>query len=295
MADVRVLSEIASEAAIHPDARIGRWCVIGPEASIGPRTRLLSHVTVLGHTTIGADNVIEPGSVIGGEPQDKKYSGGPTRLIIGERNRIGRNVTVNLGTELGGWVTYIGNDNVLGDCSHVAHDCFVTDKVHLECKVLLAGHIVIHPGALVESMTGVHHYVRVGRYSRVGTRTPVRRDVPPYVRYYSLDYYWDPPQVRGIHDEGIEAAGLTATEAALLRSALEELFGDPAALGPKLDTVSAAYPSEEVAALCRFCRESLDGTYGRYREQFRNSVPPEVEQYLPPDVLESIRKEIACL
>jgi UDP-N-acetylglucosamine acyltransferase len=295
MADVRVLSDIAPEATIHPDAEVGQWCVIGPNVTIGPHTRLLSHVTVLGHTTIGADNLIESGSVIGGEPQDKKYGGGPTRLVIGDRNRIGRNVTVNIGTELGGWVTYVGNDNILGDSCHVAHDCFVTDNVHLHCKVLLAGHIVIHPGAVVESMTGVQHFVRLGRYSRVGMRTPVRRDVPPYVHYYSLDYYWDPPQIRGIHEDGIEAAALSATEAAQLRSALAELFDDPAALASKLDAVEATHRSEEVSALCRFCRESLEGTYGRYRERFRNTAPPEIEQYLPQAILDSLKKEVACL
>jgi UDP-N-acetylglucosamine acyltransferase len=295
MADLRVLSEIAPEAVIHPDATVGRWCVIGPHVTIGPRTRLLSHVTALGHTTIGADNVIEPGSVIGGEPQDKKYAGGPTWLVIGDRNRIGRNVTINAGTELGGWITYVGNDNSIGDASHVAHDCYVTHNVRLGRKVLLAGHIVIHPGAVIESMTGVHHFVRIGRYSRLGTRTPVRRDVPPYVHYYSLDYYWDPPMVRGIHAEGIAAAALTEVETAELRAALDQLFCDPSALASKLTAVEAGGPTGEVAALCRFCREGLDGTYGRYRERFRNETPPETEEYLPPAVLKRIRKEIQCL
>jgi len=295
MADIRVLSEIAPEAAIHPEAKIGRWCVIGPHVTIGPRTRLLSHVTALGRTTIGADNVIEPGSVIGGEPQDKKYRGGPTWLFIGDRNRIGRNVTINTGTELGGWVTYVGNDNVLGDAAHVAHDCYVTDHVRLHRKVLLAGHIVIDRGAVIESMTGIHHFVSIGRHSRIGTRTPVRRDVPPYVHYYSLDYYWDPPMVRGVHHEGIAAAGLETDEADRLRSALDELFGDPSALASKLDAVEAAHACEQVSDLCGFCRKSLDGVYGRYREQFRNETPPEADRRLPADVLATIRKEIACL
>ena len=297
MVPIDVVSEIAPGAQVDDSADVGRWCVIGPEARIGPGTRLQSHVTLLGRTTIGRDNVIAPGSVIGGEPQDKKYRGGAAWLIIGDRNHIGRNVTINVGTELGGRVTYIGDDNVIDDAAHVAHDCYITHHVHLHRKVLLAGHIVIEPGAIVESMTGIHHFVRLGRYCRIGTRTPVRRDVPPYVHYYSHDYYWDPPMVRGIHDEGIAAAGLPPRQAARLREALQTLFGHSTAMAPKLDAMEAAGELDpEVAHLCRFCREGLDGTYGRYRERFRNQVPPEAERYLPPALVTLIRKENdACL
>ncbi|NLF32964.1 MAG: acyl-ACP--UDP-N-acetylglucosamine O-acyltransferase [Planctomycetes bacterium] len=297
MAHIDVVSEIAPGAQVDDSACVGRWCVIGPEVRIGPGTRLTSHVTVLGRTTIGRDNAIAPGSVIGGEPQDKKYRGGAAWLVIGDRNRIGRNVTINVGTELGGRVTYIGDDNVIDDAAHVAHDCYITHHVQLHRKVLLAGHIVIEPGAVVESMTGIHHFVRIGRYCRIGTRTPVRRDVPPYVHYYSHDYYWDPPMVRGLHDEGIAAAALPARQAQRLRTALEELFGDPAAMAIKIHALEADAPLDpEVAHLCQFCREGLDGTYGRYRERFRNQVPPEAEQYLSSELVAAIRKENApCL
>ncbi len=295
MTSIDVVCEIAPGAQVDPAARVGRWCVIGPNVRIGPGTRLDGHVTVLGRTTVGRDNVIGPGSVIGGEPQDKKYRGGAAWLVIGDGNRIGLNVTINVGTELGGRVTYIGDDNVIDDAAHVAHDCYVTDRTHLHRKVLLAGHIVIEPGAIVESMTGIHHFVRVGRHCRIGTRTPVRRDVPPYVHYYSHDYYWDPPMVRGIHHEGLAAADLAPASAARLREALERLFADRGALAPKLDALEAAGGLDpEVVHLCRFCREGLSGRYGRYRERFRNQSPPEAERYLPPALVALIRKEDAC-
>ncbi|NQU74976.1 MAG: hypothetical protein HQ546_01520 [Planctomycetes bacterium] len=293
MADVKVLCEISPEAQIHPQCRIGRWCVIGPGVRIGEGTKLSSRVTVMGQTIIGTDNVIDTGSVLGGEPQDLKYRGGNTYLLIGDRNRIGHNVTINVGTECGGWVTYLGSDIVLGDACHVAHDCYIADGARLGPKVLLAGHIVVQRGAVIESMTGVHHFARIGRYARVGPRTPVRRDIPPFVNYYSNNYYCDTPMIRGLHEAGIAAAGLGDQDEAELRKALSALFENESAMKTKLEQLQRRGPlSPDVEDLCRFCRESLLGRFGRYREQFRDQIPPEAEQYLPADLLRTIRGQI---
>ncbi len=290
MADVKVVCEIAPGAQVHPDARVGRWCVIGPHARIGAGTVLASRVAVLGHTTLGRENTVGSGTVLGGDPQDLKYRGGPTVLWIGDRNRLGRNVTAHLGTEAGGWVTYIGHDNVLEDTSHVAHDCYVADRTRLGRGVLLAGHIVVQSGAAIGEMVGVHHFSRVGRFSRVGPRTPVRRDVPPFVDFYSEDYYWDPPMVRGLHEAGIAAARLPTTIEAQLRAALVWLFEDESAMTPKLDVLEAQNTDNpELAYLLQFCRQSLSGVYGRYREHFRGQIPPEAEEYLPRELLALVK------
>lgn len=293
MTDVTVVNEIAPGARVHPDARIGQWCVVGPHAAIGAGTNLVSRVTVVGHTTLGRDNVVEPGSVIGGSPQDLKFRGKITRLIVGDRNRIGRNVTLNVGTELGGFVTYVGDDNILEDACHVAHDCYVGNRVRLGRKVLFAGHIVVQDGAWIEDMTGIHHFSRVGRFARVGSRTPVTRDVPPYTWYYSEDYYWDPPQVRGLNEEGIAAADLGPERSAVLRDALGYLFSEGLPMTTKLDELQRRGPLDsEVEFVCQFCRQSLTGLSGRYREQFRNQVPPEAYELLPADVLAWIEQEM---
>jgi len=289
MTDVRVGSEIAPEADIHPTASIGRWCVIGPGVSIGAGTRLADRVTVTGPTTLGRDNTVGNGSVLGSEPQDLKYAGGETYLLIGDRNRIGRKVTVNLGTEVGGWVTYIGSDNRLDDACHVAHDCYVFDRTHLGRQVLLAGHIVVQTGAVIDDMTGVHHFARIGRYARVGPRTPVRCDVVPYVDYFSEDYYESPARVRGLHEAGIAAADLSAEVEAKLREVFAWLFEDESAMAVKLDQLDGRGAlAAEVACIGRFCRESLAGRYGRYREQFRGQIPPEAREVLPPALLATI-------
>ncbi|MFP4353793.1 MAG: hypothetical protein ACLFUJ_01625 [Phycisphaerae bacterium] len=285
MSDLQVTREIAETAQVDPTAEIGRFCYVGPKVTIGPRTVLRRRVTIVNRTVVGADNVIEEGCVLGALPQDLKYKGTATLLIIGDRNRFMRNVTAHIGTELGGCFTRVADDVTLMDGSHVAHDCYVDNHAVLGRKVLLAGHTHIQQGAVLGDLAGAHHFTTVGRYAKVGPRTPVRRDVPPYTHFYSQEYESTPPAVRGIHDEGIAAAGLTALEQRELRRALGELFEDEAALATKIEQLVNLGIEGEVAKLCGFCQRSLQGVYGRYRELFRNEVPPEaldlMSQYKP--------------
>ncbi len=286
MTDLHVTREIAETAQVHPTAEIGLYCYVGPAAVIGAGTVLRRRVTVIGHTIIGDDNVIEEGCVLGAQPQDLKYKGTTTHLILGDRNRLMRNVTAHIGTELGGRFTRIANDVLLMDGSHVAHDCYVDDHAVLGRKVLLAGHTHIQQGAVLDDLAGAHHFTTVGRYARVGARTPVRRDVPPYTVFYSDEFESTPPAVRGIHEAGLKAAGLTDLEERELRRALAELFEDEAALATKIEQLVNLGIEGEVAKLCGFCQRSLQGVYGRYRELFRNEIPPEaldlMKQYQPP-------------
>ncbi len=275
MTDLRVLREIADSARVSPEAQIGLFCSVGPQTSIGPGTVLGRRVVVTDHTTIGSDNIIEEGCVLGAKPQDLKYRGSRTQLIIGDRNRFGRNVTAHIGTELGGGFTRIGSDVLLQEGSHVAHDCYVDDRAVLGPKVLLAGHVLVQTGAVIEELAGAHHFTTIGRFARVGKRTPVRRDVPPYTNFYSEDSDGAPPSVRGIHEQGIVLAGLKPLEQRELRRALTELFEDEAALATKIEQLVNLGVEGEVAALCGFCQRSLQGVYGRYREFFRNESPPE--------------------
>jgi len=279
MGKVTVLREIAPTARIAPDAKIGPYCVVGPHVTIGPRTTLVRRVFVTGHTSIGSGNLIREGCVLGTVPQDLKYAGHPTALIIGHRNYFGRDVTAHIGTELGGYVTHIGNENVFMDGCHIAHDCYVDDRAHLGFNVMLAGHIRIHTGVVIEDLVGVHHFVTIGRHARVGPRTPVRRDVPPYTNFASEDYGWSPPAVRGVHEEGIRSARLSGEEERDLRQALADLFDDESALQTKIEQMVNMGVEGEVAALCEFCQRSLRGTFGRHRETYRGKPPPEAAQF----------------
>jgi len=292
-ADVTVTREIAQGARVHPSARIGPFCTIGPDVVIGAGTVLSARVRVWGKTIIGRDNLIQDGCVLGSVPQDLKYRGRSTWLLIGDRNHFGPNVTAHVGTEEGGFLTRIGNDNVLDAGAHVAHDCFVDDRTHLGRGVLLAGHIRVEDGAVIEDLTGAHHFTTIGRFSRVASRTPVRRDVPPYTVFSSLGYYTAPPAVRGVHEPGLTRAGLSEQEKPALRSAIRYLFADqdhrdPEAPGPRAALVvkleelcSRGAICEPVRQLSEFCRRTLAGRFGRYREIFRGRIPPETRTYLP--------------
>jgi len=279
MTDLTVLREIDPTARIAPDAKVGLFGVIGPHVTVGPGTVVGRRVTILGHTMLGSGNVIGEGSVLGAAPQDLKYAGGPTVLRVGHRNHFGREVTAHIGTEAGGGLTRIGDDNVLMDGCHVAHDCFVDHRTHLGQSVLLAGHIRIHSGARIEDLSGIHHFVTVGRYSLVGAHTPVRRDVPPFTEFRSFDHDWQsPPAVVGIHEAGIAAANLPAEQEKELRFALKELFDDESTLQTKIEQLMNMGVEGEAAQLCEFCLRSLQGLFGRCREAFRGKPPPEARR-----------------
>jgi len=290
MNTVEVVCEIAPSARIAPQAQIGPYCVVGPHVTIGPDTVLTRRVMVIGHTTLGSGNHVAEGCVLGEVPQDLKYAGAPTLLIIGHRNRFGPRATAHIGTETGGFLTRIGNDNVLGGGCHVAHDCYIEDRATLGTNVLLAGHVLVGTGAVVGDLVGAHHFTTIGRHARVGPRTPVRRDVPPFADFYSADPERSAPAVRGVHQAGVDAAGLAEQERAELLRVMAELFDDESALQTKIEQLEKMGVEGAAAELCEFVRRSLTGVYGRYRELFRGQAPPEAVQYLPPEHQAALRR-----
>ena len=291
MANLEVVREIHPAARIASNVKIGPYCVIGEHVTIGPNTTIGRHVTVSGHTSIGSGNFIDDGCVIGVLPQDLKYRGSDTLMVVGHNNTICRNVTMHIGTETGGYVTRVGNGNIFREGSHVAHDCFVDNDCEIGKNVQLAGHILVQDGAVIEALSGVHHFVTIGRYSRVGPRTPVRRDVPPFTNFYSEDYGWTPPSVRGINQQGISDANLKPDEEAELRRALYELFDDEAALQTKIEQLVDLGMEGEAAALCEFCQNSLRGKFGRIREYYRGKIPPEAVPHLSEEKLAELKRQ----
>jgi UDP-N-acetylglucosamine acyltransferase len=290
---MQVLREIDPTARVSPEAKVGSYCVVGPNVTIGPGTVLRRRVTVTGNTSIGSHNVFEDGCVLGAVPQDLKYKGSQTMLLIGHRNRLGRGVTAHVGTESGGYLTRIGDDNTIGDGVHVAHDCYIDNRTWLKAYVLLAGHIHVQDGAVIDQLVGVQHFVTVGRYSGCGQRTPIRRDVPPYAWFASEDFDWQgPPAVRGIHEQGLAAAKLTTEERKELRRALHELFDDESALQTKIEQLVNMGVEGEVAELCQFVQRSLQGVFGRHRELYRGQAPPEAETYLTPELRAQIARKL---
>jgi len=171
---------VVKGAEIHSDARIGPYCVLGEHVHIGADTDLVSHVVVSGHTQIGERNRIFPFAAIGNEPQDLKYHGEASRVLMGDDNTIRENVTVNAGTEGGGMVTRIGHKNMLMAYVHVAHDCQIGNEAILANCATLAGHIEIADGVIVGGLSAIHQFVRVGRYVMIGGMCGINKDVPPF-------------------------------------------------------------------------------------------------------------------
>ena len=172
-----------AETAIHPSAivepgavlgqgvRIGPFCHVGPLVRLGDGVELKSHVVVAGDTEIGAGTVVFPFACIGEAPQDLKYAGEDTRLVIGARNRIREYVTMNPGTAGGGGLTQVGDDGLFMACSHVAHDCRIGNHVILVNSVAVAGHCVLEDDVIVGGLSGVHQWVRIGRGAMIGAVT----------------------------------------------------------------------------------------------------------------------------
>src|ERR1035441_4161519 len=171
---------VDAAARVDAAAEIGPYCIVGAEVEIGARTRLMANVYLEGPTAIGEDNVFFPFSSIGVASQDMKYKGERAWTRIGHRNRIREFVTIHRGTEGGGLLTEIGDDNLLMAYAHVAHDCRLGNHVILGNSVGLAGHVIIEDWADVSPFSGVHQFCRIGKHAFVGPYSVIKQDVMPY-------------------------------------------------------------------------------------------------------------------
>ncbi len=171
---------VDSKAELGSGVSIGPYCLVGPDVVMGENSELLSHAVVTGHTTMGAGNRVFPFSSIGQEPQDLKYKGEDSEVIIGDNNTFRENVTVNSGTKGGGMVTRIGNDNMLMAYSHVAHDCVLGDGIVLANCSTLAGHVEVADNAIIGGLSAVQQFVRIGQLAMIGGMSGVTKDVPPF-------------------------------------------------------------------------------------------------------------------
>ncbi len=172
------LADVDPRAEIGGGVVIGPFCVVGPNVRIGAGTRLLNNVSVLGHVTMGRECVVHPGAVVGGEPQDISYKGSPTQVILGDRNVIRENCTINRGTEKEEGITRIGSDCLLMACSHVGHDCVVGDRVILGQGSMLGGHTHVDSYATLSGAVAATHFSSIGGYSFVGGGSIVMQDIP---------------------------------------------------------------------------------------------------------------------
>ncbi len=171
---------VDSNCKISSTAKIGPYTVIGPNVEIGDNAIIQSHVSITGHTMLGKNNNIYPFASIGSDPQDMKYGGEKTELIIGDNNTIREYSTINPGTIQGGGVTKIGNNNLIMISAHIAHDCFIGNNVVIANSAAIAGHAQIDDYVVIGGNCGVQQFVRIGKMAMIGGMTGVSRDVIPY-------------------------------------------------------------------------------------------------------------------
>jgi UDP-N-acetylglucosamine acyltransferase len=242
---------IKDGANISDTAKIGPYCCIGSEVTIEDGVTLSSHVHIEGLTTIGENTRIFPFASLGTPPQDLKYSGEKSALIIGKNNTIREHVTMNPGTKGGDMKTVIGNNCLFMMASHVAHDCVVGNNVILANNATIAGHVHVGDYAVLGGLSAVHQFVRIGEHAIIGGMSGVESDVIPYGRVKG-----DRAFLAGLNLIGLERRGFTKQQIRKLQRAFNQLFGDEGTLEERIDSVSEGFPDDDlVASIINFARD----------------------------------------
>lgn len=229
---------IHPSAIVDPAAKLGEgvdigpFCVVGPDVTLGDGVRLVSHVAVDGHTSIGAETVIYPFASIGHRPQDLKFHGEASELVIGARNQIREHVTMNPGTEGGGMITRVGDDGLFMMGSHVAHDCIVGDHVIMANNATLGGHVTLGDYVIIGGLSAVRQFVRIGSHAMIGGMSGVENDVIPFGLVMG-----DRARLAGLNLVGLERRGFKKDDIHALRAAYRMLFGPEGTFAERVDGV----------------------------------------------------------
>lgn len=239
MAGIHATAIVDPGAQLDSTVEVGAYSVIGPHVRIGAGTRIGPHVVVEGHTTIGCDNRFFQYSSIGAAPQDKKYSGEPTRLEIGDRNTVREFCTFNLGTVQDAGATRLGNDNWIMAYVHIAHDCQLGSNLILANNATLGGHVHLDDWVFLGGMTTVHQFCRIGAHAMTAFTAAVTQDVPPYVTAAG-----NRARPAGINSEGLKRRGFSAEQIAAIRRAYKLIYR----AGLSLEEAKAALAGEESRA-----------------------------------------------
>ena len=253
---------------IHPtaelgaDVELGPFCHIGPNCRIGDGTRLLNNVTLVQNVVLGEGNEIFPGAVVGATPQDKKYQGEDSWVIIGDNNVVRECVTINGGTALGRGITRIGSRNLIMASCHIAHDCILENDITMANNVLLGGHIKIEHHASFGGLAALHHFVTVGQHAFVGGLARVTQDVPPFMLVEG-----NPVRVWSINKVGLRRNGFSPEALKALKEAHRLLFRSRASRHGVLAELAANHANlPEVQALVQFMQNTEKGNQGRARQ-----------------------------
>ncbi|MDR2935295.1 MAG: acyl-ACP--UDP-N-acetylglucosamine O-acyltransferase [Candidatus Adiutrix sp.] len=250
---------IDSSAVVDPTAEVGAYAVIGPRTVVGPEVEIRPHVVIDKDTTIGRGSRIFSFASVGGDPQDLKYKGERTSLVIGENVTIRESSTIHRGTIGGGGATVIGDGCLLMATVHVAHDCHLGPEIIMSSYAVLAGHITIGEGAIIGGLTGIHQFCRVGAHAFIGGFSGLSKDMPPYMcgAGDNRRLVLTGPNAIGLRRRGMPQATIDA-----LKSAFHIICRNRRPLGEVLAEAEAGYGTvPEVRALLDFYRSSKRGVW----------------------------------
>ncbi|MGE5529904.1 MAG: acyl-ACP--UDP-N-acetylglucosamine O-acyltransferase [Patescibacteria group bacterium] len=258
---VIILREIHETAIIQPGASLGRDVVIGPHAIIGEHVvigdgcQVGPNVVIEGWTTIGAGNRFFHGAAIGCDPQDLKFRGEKSSLVIGDHNLFREFVTVNRGTDLGGGETRIGSHNLFMAYTHIAHDCQVGNHVVLANATNLGGHVHVEDRAVVGGMCGIHQFSKIGTMAMVGACTKIVKDVPPFVIVDG-----NPAKVAGINVVGLRRNGIEPKTREQIKQAYRILYRSNLSVAQAIEQMEQELQgSPEIDHFIRFLRNAERG------------------------------------
>lgn len=246
---------ISPDATLSEGVDIGPYSIIGPDVHIGKNTKIAPHVVIESRTDIGEENRIAQFASIGGPPQDLKYKGEPTRVVIGNRNIIKEYVTINRSTTADIGVTILGDDNMLMAYCHVAHNCKLGNHVIMSNGVNLAGHIHLEDYAIIGGMTGIHQFTRIGAHCIIGGASAVNKDIPPFVTA-SGNF----AKLYGLNMIGLKRRGFTEETIGALKAAYRIVFRSSLLLATAIRRVEEEVENlPEVRQFLDFIRASERG------------------------------------
>jgi UDP-N-acetylglucosamine acyltransferase len=234
MSRIHATALVDAKAELADDVTVGPYAVIGPQVRIAAGSSIGAHCVIEGHTQIGRDNRIFQFASIGAAPQDKKYAGEPTRLVIGDGNTIREFVTINTGTVQDAGVTTLGDDNWIMAYVHIAHDCQLGSHTIIANATQLGGHVHLGDWAFLGGLSGVHQFVRVGAHAMTGFQTRLSQDLPPYVTAAG-----NPATATGINAEGLRRRGFSAERIAQVKQMHKLLYRQGLTLAAGIAAIEA--------------------------------------------------------
>jgi len=255
--EIHPTAVIEDGAELAAGCAVGPYCVVGAKVRLGENVSLASHVVVSGDTKIGAGTRVWPFASLGSQPQDLKFGGETTKLIVGSNNMIREYVTMNPGTTGGGGVTRVGDNNLFMMQVHVGHDCVVGNNCVFANSAALGGHVVISDNAIIGGLSGIHQFCRIGQGAIVGQGAAVTKDVIPFgsVTTHTAN-------LSGLNLIGLKRRNLDKADVNGLRAAYKQLFSGDGTLSERAQAMAASQPDNPlVLDVLEFLQASSDRSF----------------------------------